>query len=187
MSQPVSPVRDLVHIALFAAVTAVLGLMPPIPVLGLPVPITLQSMGPMLAGALIGGRKAGLSLVLFLVLVALGLPLLAGGRGGVGVFFGPTVGYLFGWAIVAWLIGHATDRLGERPAILPLFGVIALFGIGVLYAIGIPATALVLHAPLGKVAMASAVFIPGDLVKAGITAIVAVQVRRAYPLAAARR
>ena len=42
--------RDLAYVALFAAIVAVLGLLPPVPVPGLPVPITAQTLGVMLAG-----------------------------------------------------------------------------------------------------------------------------------------
>ena len=69
--------RDLVHVALFAAILAALGLMPPLLLPFIPVPITAQTLGVMLAGSILGARKAFLSLVLFHVLVAAGLPLLA--------------------------------------------------------------------------------------------------------------
>ena len=76
--------RDVVLIALFAAITAGLAIFPPLvlPVVG--VPVTAQSLGPMLAGGVLGARRGGLSMLLFLALVAMGLPLLAGGRGGRG-------------------------------------------------------------------------------------------------------
>ena len=66
--------RDIVMIALFAALTAALGLFPPItlPIAG-GVPITAQSMGCMLAGALAGAKRGGLALALFALLVAIGL------------------------------------------------------------------------------------------------------------------
>ena len=69
--------RDLVLAALFAAIIVVLGLLPPIMLGFIPVPITAQSMGPMLAGAIIGRRRGATSMLLFLALVAIGLPLLA--------------------------------------------------------------------------------------------------------------
>ena len=50
--------------------------------LGNPVPITLQTMGVMLAGSVLGARRGALAVLTFLALVAAGLPLLAGGRGG---------------------------------------------------------------------------------------------------------
>ncbi|AQX26114.1 biotin transport system substrate-specific component [Bartonella sp. Raccoon60] len=79
--------KDLTYISLFAALYAVLGFFPPIFLpffLGLP--ITAQSMGPMLAGSILGAKRGAAASALFLFLVAIGLPLLAGGRGGIGVF-----------------------------------------------------------------------------------------------------
>ena len=71
--------RDTVLIALFAALTSALGLLPPIPVPLIPVPVTAQTFGVMLAGCLIGSRRAGLAMLLLLALLAMGLPLLSGG------------------------------------------------------------------------------------------------------------
>lgn len=82
--------RDIVYIALFAAITAALGLFPAFSLPVIAVPITAQTLGPMLAGAIAGAKRGALALVLFVVLVAIGLPLLAGGRGGLGIFFGPS-------------------------------------------------------------------------------------------------
>ena len=95
---------------------AALGLPGAIAVLGGAVPITLQTLGVMLVGSLLGARKGALSLLLFLVLVAIGLPLLAGGRGGLGVFAGPSVGCLVAWPIAAWVIGRIVEagRPGYR-------------------------------------------------------------------------
>ena len=72
-----NPTLDLVLVAMFAALTAVLGLIPPITVGILPVPITLQTLAVMLAGALLGPWRGALSQVLLIALVAAGLPLLA--------------------------------------------------------------------------------------------------------------
>ena len=77
--------RNVTMIALFAALIAVLGLIPKFD-LASGVPITAQSLGVMLCGTVLGARKGALTVLLFLLLVALGLPLLAGGRGGLGLF-----------------------------------------------------------------------------------------------------
>ena len=174
--------RDIVLIALFAALTAVLAIFPPLTIPALGIPITAQSIGPMLAGGVIGARRGGLSMLLFLVLVAVGLPLLSGGRGGIGVFAGPTVGFLFGWVAAAILIGWLTERLYSRISFVSAFGICVLGGIGVLYAIGIPVGSLVTETPLWTAITGSAVFLPGDLVKAGVAAAIIVAVRRAYPM-----
>ncbi|WP_230048946.1 biotin transporter BioY, partial [Erwinia aphidicola] len=76
--------RDIVYIALFAAITAALGLFPAFSLPVIAVPITAQTLGPMLAGAIAGAKRGALALVLFVLLMAIGLPLLAGGRGGLG-------------------------------------------------------------------------------------------------------
>ena len=81
--------RNLTMIALFAALIAALGLIPKF-TLGFGVPITAQSLGVMLCGTVLGAWRGGLAALLFVALVALGLPLLAGGRGGLGVFASPT-------------------------------------------------------------------------------------------------
>ena len=110
--------RDLALVAVFAGVMAALGLVPAWTPPGFTVPITAQSMGVMLAGGVLGGRRGALSMLVFLALVAIGLPLLAGGRGGLGVFAGPSVGFLDrlprrgvrrGGAVGA----HARHRLGH--------------------------------------------------------------------------
>ena len=172
--------QDLAYIALFAAITAVLGLVPAIAV-G-PVPITAQTLGVMLAGSVLGARRGFLSQLLFIVLVAIGLPLLAGGRGGLSVFAGPSAGYLLAWPLAALVIGLLTERLWRRYNLG--WGILAnvLGGIVLIYAIGVPVSAAVLDAPLGATLAGSAAFLPGDLVKAILAAAAAVQVRRSYPI-----
>ncbi len=101
--------RSLTHIALFAALIAVLGLVPQI-TLAVCVPITAQSLGIMLCGTVLGARRGALAVVLFLVLVAAGLPLLSGGRGGLGVFAGPSAGFLLGFPVAAFVCGLIVER-----------------------------------------------------------------------------
>ncbi|MXQ14879.1 biotin transporter BioY, partial [Microvirga makkahensis] len=106
--------RSLVRIALFAAIIAALGLLPKfdLPFAG-GVPITAQTLGVMLAGVLLGPRQGAAAVLLVIFVVALGAPILAGGRGGLGVFAGPTVGFLLGWlpgAFVTGLVFHALPK-----------------------------------------------------------------------------
>ncbi len=175
-------IQDLVYIALFAALTAVLGLIPRIDLGIVPVPITAQTLGPMLAGSILGARRGGASQVLFLALVAAGLPLLAGGRGGLGVFATPSAGFIVGFPIAAAVIGFGTERLWSRLSFLNSFGLNILGGIGAVYLIGIPALAAIGGLTLQNAAIGSGVFIPGDLVKAALAAWVAMFVKRGYPL-----
>ncbi|GAB2888309.1 biotin transporter BioY [Nocardioides pacificus] len=178
---PASAGRDLALVAIFAGVIAALGVIPAITPLGGSVPITAQSMGIMLAGALLGPRRATMAVVLFLALVAIGLPLLAGGRGGLGVFAGPSVGYLLGWPIAAFVIGWLTQVAGAPYRLWTGIAANLLGGVVVLYAFGVPGTAIRTDTSLWAALVAAWVFIPGDIAKAIITGIVARGVHAAYP------
>lgn len=169
--------RDLVRIALFAALIAVLGLVPKFDLpLAAGVPITVQTLGVMLAGLLLGPRNGALSVLLFLFVVALGAPVLSGGRGGLGVFFGPTVGFLIGWVFGALVVGLVYQQLAKRmPASRFAAALLAcwLGGIVVIYAFGIPGLAFVAGMETSKAFMASLFFLPGDVLKSLLAAWVA--------------
>lgn len=173
---------DLARVAVFAAIVAVLGLPGGFTVFGA-VPITAQTLGVMLAGAVLGPWLGALSMTVLLALVAVGLPLLAGGRGGIGVFVGPSAGYLVGWIVGAMVIGLIVHAAGRKPVWWrTLVGVIA-GGIVVVYAFGIPVQAALTRLPLGETALTSLVFVPGDLVKAVLATAITMTLVRAYPRA----
>jgi biotin transport system substrate-specific component len=183
-----SPARDAALIAVFAGFVAALGLVPMFQPPGFSVPITAQSLGVMLAGAILGGRRGFAALVLFLALVAVGLPVLPGGRGGLGVFFTPSVGFLVGFPVAAFVVGWLTER-GGVPYRLP-WGLLAnvVGGIVVLYALGIAGMAAVTGMSVGAAAVASWIYLPGDLTKVVLAAVIARGVHAAYPgLIPARR
>ena len=176
-----STATDLAQVAVFAALIAALGLPGALYLGGTAVPITYQTLGGMLAGAILGARKGFLAVLLFLALVAAGLPLLSGGRGGISVFVGPSVGYLLGWLLGAALIGWATARLLPAYRILPALAWTALGGIVAVYLVGVPVFAAITGTPLGVAIAGSAIFLPGDLAKVVVTVLVAKGVHRAWP------
>lgn len=173
---------DLARVAVFAALVAVLGLPSGISVFG-SVPITAQTLGVMLAGAILGPVLGALSMAVLLALVALGLPLLAGGHGGIGAFVGPSAGYLFGWIAGAFVIGLIVHAGGRKPVWWRTLAGMIVGGILVVYAFGVPVQALVTRLPLDATALMSLVFVPGDLVKAVIATAVVMTLVRAYPRA----
>lgn len=183
MSTRPSATRDLALIASFAALVAVLGLPGSVSLFGNSVPITLQTLGVMVAGSVLGWRRAFLALLVFLALVAAGLPLLAGGRGGLGVFAGPSVGYLIGWPLGAAAVGWLVER---RLPVYPVWwGLVAnlVGGIGVVYLIGIPVQAwLTGTSSVVATAVAAIVFLPGDIAKAIVATLVAAGVHRGHPV-----
>ena len=123
-----------------------------------------------------------LSQLLFLVLVAVGLPVLAGGRGGFGIFMGPTADFLLAWPLVALVIGLLFERFWQHLNPVTATAILVFGGIIVLYPIGIAWVAAVAGVPLSRAAMAAGAFIPGDIAKAVATAAVALTVKRSYPL-----
>jgi biotin transporter BioY len=137
--------RDLALVAVFCGIVAALGVVPALHPFGQAVPITAQSMGVMVAGALLGARRAGLALLLFVVLVAAGLPLLAGGAGGIGMFVTPRAGFLVGFPVAAFAVGWMTERIAVPYRLLPGLAATVVGGIAVLYVPGIP-----WHCPVRK-------------------------------------
>ena len=173
------PARDLALVAVFAGVVAALGLVPAIPVPVIPVPVTAQTLGVMLAGAVLGARRGFLALVLFVALVVLGLPLLAGGRGGLAVLVGPSAGFLVGFPFAALVTGWLSSLLLVRGVYRLGAGIVAALAGGVVveYMFGVIGFLLV----TGASPVPVLVFLPGDVVKAILAALIARGVHKAYP------
>ncbi|MEM9383943.1 MAG: biotin transporter BioY [Pseudomonadota bacterium] len=170
----------LVQVAVFAALIGALGLLPPIPLGFTPVPITLQTLGVMLAGLLLGPTRGALACVVLLLLVAAGLPVLAGGRGGLGVFLGPTAGFLWAWPLGALVAGSCVPRgVGVRFWRALLGAVIG--GIVVVYLGGVAWLATAGGLGWDRATLTTLAFLPGDVVKAALAASAAVSVSRALP------
>ncbi len=157
---PSNDLQKLVLASLFAALTAV-GAFIAIPI-G-PVPIVLQNLFVMLMGLMLGPRWGLAGVAAYLLAGALGLPVFAGGTGGVGRFLGPTGGYLVGYlpsvVVIGWLC-----RCG-RPAWL--FDALAVTaGTLVLYCFGVSWLKVVTGMTWGKTMMVGMVpFLPGDIAK----------------------
>jgi len=183
--------RDLVLAALFSAIIVALGLLPPIMLGFIPVPITAQSMGVMLAGVILGARRGTVAVLLVLLLAAIGLPVLSGGRGGLAVFAAPTTGYLIGWVFAAFTTGLIAERLvkpsqGALAQGVRFFIAAVAGGVVVLYAFGITYLAFVTGIGMSKAFLGSMAFIPGDIVKAVVAALAGRAVMAGYPLLPAR-
>ncbi|KYO53386.1 biotin transporter BioY [Tistrella mobilis] len=167
--------RDVFHILFFTALTAVLGLFPPLDVPLMGVPITAQTLGVMLSGLVLGSWRAALAQMVFVALVMAGIPLLAGGRGGMGILTGPTGGFLIGWIPAAFVIGLLAEA--GRPGWLRFILATITGGIGVVYLIGVPWAAMVTTLSPWQVLTGSMAFLPGDLIKAVTAAAIAVTLR----------
>ncbi|MGI6659781.1 MAG: biotin transporter BioY [Dethiobacteraceae bacterium] len=167
--------RDLVLIAFFAALTSLLAyLVIPLPG-GFP-PVTGQSLGAMLAGMLLGSRKGAMSQLVYLLLGAVGLPVFAGGTAGVGVIAGHTGGFIWGFVVGAYLTGKLTERK-KQSTWLHLAGAAAVGGVLAVYLPGILQMARVLQITPAGALGAMLAYLPGDLLKVLIAAVLARKIR----------
>ena len=131
----------------------------------------------MLAGALLGWRK-GVFSVLAVMVIGLALPVLAGGRTTLTSLAGPTAGFLVGWIPAVIVIGLLTAWMMPRYRLVWGLAINILGGIVVIYAFGVGGMLLRTDLTLGAAIAANGAFLPGDLIKAVVTAVVAQQVHR---------
>jgi len=190
---PVAPPRtrrtstDLALIAGFAALIAVSS------VLAIPigaVPITLQTFAVLLAGAVLGASRGFLAVLLYLAIGAIGLPVFAGGTAGLAPFAGPTVGYLVGMPLAAALTGLLVSRLTPRNVAVRTILVFIFASIAnaiFVYGLGILGLAWRAGMTVGEAFVVNLAFIPADLAKIALAAIVAAAVHRAFPALLPRR
>ena len=152
--------RMTVYASLLAALTAA-GAYLAIPI-G-PVPIVLQNLFVLLTGLLLGPRWGTASVGIYLLAGALGLPVFAGGVGGIGRFAGPTGGYLLGFVPAVYVIGLISKKAGERM----IFDVIAMLcGSIIIYACGVTWLKILTNMTLSKtLAVGMFPFLPGDILK----------------------
>ena len=135
-----------------------------------PVPITGQSFAVLLVGPTLGAARGSISMALYMVLGAIGLPIFTAGKSGLAYIAGPTGGYLIGFVLAAALTGWLAQRQWDRK-VLGAF-VTFLLGSVAIYAVGLPWLSVVLG-QLGRPNDLMATlqaglfpFIPGDILKA---------------------
>lgn len=153
-----------------------------------PVPITLQTLFVLLAGALLGGNLAALSQFSYILLGLLGLPIFTGAGSGLSYLLGPTGGYLFGFILAVIFIGrfikYAQNNLSrtfssgevfqKHRKARDLFSVFVVLWLGdlIILCSGILWLKILLGYPLTRLLWVGFIpFIPGDLLKALIASI----------------
>lgn len=175
-------VRGIVFAALFAALVSVTSWVK-IHLGFSPVPITLENMMVMMAGAFLGATYGFFSMLLLVVLLAFGLPLLTG-TGGFALLLGPTGGYVWMYPFNALLVGFFVSRIRGAGwlAGVKIFLAVEVFGSLLCYTTGIPWLAHYLHISLNKaMVLGFYPYVPGDLVKALLTTLIVLPIRRIYP------
>lgn len=126
-------IQTLCMIPLFTAIIAILAQFSiPLP---FGVPLSLQNAAVMLAAMLLGKRNGTLSVLIYLFLGCIGLPVFANFRGGLQTFISPTGGFLLGYPCTAYIIGSGCEKNAApiRILIFTCFGLAIdyLFGLGI--------------------------------------------------------
>lgn len=171
----------LVLCGVFAALMAICSFIT-IPLGFTPIPVNLATLGVFLTGGILGKKYGSISLIVYILLGAIGVPVFAGFKGGLGVLAGPTGGYIIGYLAAAFLTGllieivfHKTAASGQnadtgraRSGGLRFAGSILamIAGLAACYALGTAWFMISTGTGLGA-AMISCVipFLPGDAVK----------------------
>lgn len=151
-------VRDVLLVAGAAVLT---GLAAQVTIPLWPVPITLQTLTVLLAGAVLGPLRGGLSMGLYLVVGAAGVPWFAQQTSGLAF---PTLGYVIGFVLAATLVGWLARRGADRT----FRGTIGAMVLGnlVIYAVGVPYLATALGIGLVEALQVGALpFLIGDALK----------------------
>lgn len=176
-------IRGLIFSALFAGVMISLSYLR----ISLPfstVPITMQTLAVMLAGSILGARYGTLAVLIVIGLCAAGFPVM-GGRGGLSVLMGPTAGYIAAWPFAALMIGMFAQRMAlNKLTFVKLLGVNFVFGALLVYPSGVGWLAYATNMDSLSKALIAGMwpFIPGDLIKAVLSAAVVTAVWRVYPI-----
>jgi biotin transport system substrate-specific component len=114
-------------------------------------------------------------MAIYLLVGAIGMPVFSGGRGGFPHFFGPTGGYLFGYALSAWVTGVVSER-SRGLLVVEVLAVTA--GSVSIYLVGVPWLKVVTQISWTKALMLGmAPFLVGDALKASVALILARAVR----------
>ena len=121
-----SKTYDIVYIAVFAVIMAICSWIS-IPTA---VPFTLQTFGVFVAVGVLGGKRGTLSILVFILLGAIGVPVFAGFSGGIGVLAGTTGGYIIGFlfsALVMWAMEKLPGKKSVMQIVSMIVGLIVCF------------------------------------------------------------
>lgn len=123
---------ELVYISVFAALIAICSWIS-IPAT---VPFTLQTFAIFLAVGLLGGKLGSIAVLIYILLGAIGLPVFSGFRGGLGVLFGNTGGYILGFllsALFMWLMEKLIEKKTWSLALSMVLGLIICYAFGTVW------------------------------------------------------
>jgi biotin transport system substrate-specific component len=172
-----SKTYDMAYIAIFTVLMAICSWIS-IPTA---VPFTLQTFGVFIAVGVLGGKRGTLSVLVYILLGLIGIPVFAGFSGGIAVLFGSTGGYILGFIFSALVMWAFEKFLGRKPVIQILS---MLAGLIVCYAFGTAWFMVVYARQSGSVGLVTALgwcvipFIIPDLIKIALAYVLSGKLRK---------
>lgn len=172
--KPVFTVRETCYAGLFAAVIAIMAQIS-IPMPG-GVPMTMQTFAVTLAAVVLGAKLSTVSMVIYLVLGAVGVPVLAGFTGGLAKFVGPTGGFLISFPLMAFVIGWGVEH---RKAFPGAFVVSLIAGTVLNYVVGVAMFCALTQSTVAAGLAACVIpFIPTAVIKAVLASVLGFGIRK---------
>ncbi len=173
MKQSKLSVQDICTIALCTAVIAIMAQISiPMP---MGVPMTMQTFAITLAAIVLGSKKGGISALVYVLLGAVGLPVLAGFSGGIQYFAGPTGGFLISFPFMAYIIGLGVDRFRDKKG---GFILCLIAGTLINYIIGVLMFCILMDSSAITAITACVLpFIPTAIIKAALASIIGLKIR----------
>ena len=170
-------VRDICYAGLFAAVIAVMAQISiPMP---LGVPMTMQTFAITLAAVVLGAKLSALSSLIYLILGAVGIPVLANFSGGFDKFVGPTGGFLISFPLMAFIIGWGAEH---RKDFKGAYVLALILGTVVNYVVGVALFCVVTNGSVAAGITACVLpFIPTAIIKAVLASIIGFGVKNRIP------
>ena len=141
-----------------------------------PVPFSFGTLAVYLSAIILGFRPGVSSVIIYLLLGAVGVPVFSGFTGGIGRLLGPTGGYLIGYLFLAGICGFYADRYRGRKTILALgifLGTLACYTCGVYFYAFQTQTSL-----FQSFSLTILPFLPGDLAKAILGLVLGTKIRK---------
>lgn len=129
-------IRDIIYIGLFAIILAICSWIS-IPMV---VPFTLEIFGVCMAALVLGGKRGTIAVSIYILLGAIGLPVFSGFRGGLGVLFGNTGGYIMGFVLmtlIIWGFEKWSDKNKWIRFFSMMLGLLGCYGVGTIWFLAI--------------------------------------------------
>lgn len=174
MSNKIS-IKDITYCSVFTALIIVLSYIS-IPLPLSPVPITGQSLAIMLTASILNTKQTGLTILTYLLLGIIGLPVFAGGGAGIGSLLGPKGGYLLGFLIGGLIISLLRRN---KHKLISLLIANTIGGLIVVYTSGAIWLSLATNIQIRESILIGVLpFIPGGIIKVLIASFIAIPINK---------